>query len=660
MSSLIGKIVHQTYRLEEMLDEGGMGQVYVASHLRIPNRLYAVKRLLPELASSDNFRARFRIEAQAMIKLRHKHIVHLEDFLEESDTTYLIMEFIEGKPLDRILREQGKLTQKQAICLSLQVLDALQCCHEQGIIHRDLKPSNLLLDRTGDVKLTDFGISFLQGPQQRLTRTGSLLGTPDYMSPEQIQAKSVDHRSDLYSFGVMLHEMLQGLRPFLNDQSTDGIYAVLYAHVQSAPPALHKEIAPALRACVEKALAKSADQRFATATEMSLALAQVFEEKLCSRQLLVPLVGEISSRSYAQRPPATGATPNSAPDAWSESGTSAFQRSLDAQWSTHAPHKHSEHPHHAAINEKQAMSPPSDSPVQHKDAHSSSLPSADHYTALPSAPQQQDAQSMVQNQLPSRAIEKNRPSSSHESIIAISRVRMEACTNIAPTRHRNMRWLWIACIALLLVVGVRYLPTEWAPVLTEMWQTLTSSKLHIPPENNLSPTQKPSLRITTASRPRTKIRAIAPQPRTRKTRPQPRPNTRVAAPQPKRRAQQKHILRPRAVPDRTLTRRPLPRVPPRYPPSHQYNLDQQLPQKTKRNKAELPNAEQLNTMIRWPRTVPETCAVFLKSCLHGCVDLRMKQKTDVLKVHLLHCKKQCWLQRTKPPYSVLCEKMEGE
>ncbi len=275
MSTTIGKVLHQTYRLDQALSEGGMGQVFVASHLRVHNRQYAVKRLRPELAASERFLARFRIEAQAMMALEHPNIVRIEDFLVDDHTYYLVMEFIRGRPLDEIIFFQKRLSSAQIVSIAIQMLDALECCHAQHIIHRDLKPSNVLVEEGGRIKLTDFGIALQEDLTNRLTNTGTLLGTPDYMSPEQITSKEMDGRSDLYSLGVMLYEMLTGGLPFPRTQESEGSYVILFAHVHTEPPPIQDPTLPAfLVEATLRCLKKHPDQRFLDAAQMRQFLLQ--------------------------------------------------------------------------------------------------------------------------------------------------------------------------------------------------------------------------------------------------------------------------------------------------------------------------------------------------------------------------------------------------
>lgn len=265
---MIGTTLNNTYRLEQALTEGGMGQVYIGSHLRIKSRKYAIKRLRPELAATPNFQTRFQMEAEVMMALNHPHIVRIEDFLIEDNAFYLVMEFIEGSSLDARLR-LGAMGPDLVHRLAVELLSGLEMMHRKGIIHRDLKPSNLLLTTDDVLKITDFGISLQEQSDRRLTRTGTILGTPDYMSPEQIMSYSLDGRSDLYSAGVILYEMVRGIPPFPRSADTGGSYQILFAHVHRPPPALDELVAPAyLRIAIERCIRKDPRQRFASAAEM--------------------------------------------------------------------------------------------------------------------------------------------------------------------------------------------------------------------------------------------------------------------------------------------------------------------------------------------------------------------------------------------------------
>lgn len=270
---MIGSVLNNTYRLERALMKGGMGQVFVASHLRVKGRLFAIKQLHPELAVAPNFRTRFEREAEVMMTLEHPNIVRIEDFLIENNVYYLVMEFVEGDALDQKLRRERKLPPEECHRLTLELLEGLDYCHRKGVIHRDLKPSNLLLDRNNMLKLTDFGIALQETTDQRLTNTGTILGTPDYMSPEQIVGKELDGRSDIYAVGSILYEMLVGMPLFPRSDDDQGSYIVLFSHVHKPPPPIVDPSIPEyLRVVIERCLQKDPNNRYASAREMALAM----------------------------------------------------------------------------------------------------------------------------------------------------------------------------------------------------------------------------------------------------------------------------------------------------------------------------------------------------------------------------------------------------
>jgi len=266
---MLGKILNNTYKLEKELVAGGMGQVYIASHLRLDGRRYAIKLLHPELAVTETFQKRFKDEAESMTALGHPNIVRIEDFLIIEGSYFLVMEFIAGDSLDRRIFNEGSMSPSIVKDLAVQLLEGLEYCHQQGIIHRDLKPSNLLLTESQQLKITDFGIALQDQQKERLTKPGTILGTPDYMSPEQILGHTTDARSDLYSVGIILFEMLAGHTPFPRNEDTEGSYVVLFAHMNTeAPPLKGSHIPPYLKMAVEKCLEKDPNKRFQSAEEM--------------------------------------------------------------------------------------------------------------------------------------------------------------------------------------------------------------------------------------------------------------------------------------------------------------------------------------------------------------------------------------------------------
>ena len=252
MGDLIGQRLGQ-YEIVAILGRGGMATVYRARQVSV-NREVAVKVISPDLAIDENFAVRFSREAQTIASLSHPHILKLFDFGHEDDVLYLVTELLPGGTLADLIR-QGPVPLKRIDHLLEQIASALDYAHRQGIIHRDLKPQNILLDAHGNAFLTDFGIARLVAGSTGLTQTGSALGTPAYMSPEAWQAEEIDHRSDLYSLGIMLYEMLTGKLPF----NSESPYKLMMAHISEMPPhveALPEDLAPEFDALIQQTLAK--------------------------------------------------------------------------------------------------------------------------------------------------------------------------------------------------------------------------------------------------------------------------------------------------------------------------------------------------------------------------------------------------------------------
>ncbi len=277
--ALIGRVIAGRYRVLGLIGEGGMGAVYVAEHLMI-GRKVALKRLHPELMDDAKAVARFQREARAAAATGHEHIVEVIDLgFGEDHAPFLVMEYLRGQSLAELLRKEERLAPERACRIVGQLLAALSAVHLRSIVHRDLKPDNIILThRRGDsdfVKVVDFGISKMQkeeGEALALTRTGVMLGTPFYMSPEQARGiKDLDHRVDLYAAGVILYECLAGRLPFDGDNYHQLLQAILsgkHPNVRELRP----EVSEGLAAVVERAIALDRGARFSSAREMLLAL----------------------------------------------------------------------------------------------------------------------------------------------------------------------------------------------------------------------------------------------------------------------------------------------------------------------------------------------------------------------------------------------------
>ncbi|MEV5509183.1 protein kinase domain-containing protein [Streptomyces orinoci] len=263
------------YQLRDLLGEGGMASVHLA-YDSVLDRNVAIKTLHTELGRESSFRERFRREAQAVAKLTHTNIVSVfdtgEDTLDGTTMPYIVMEYIEGKPLRSVLdadvAQYGAMPTAKALKITSDVLAALEVSHEMGLVHRDIKPGNVMMTKRDVVKVMDFGIArAMQSGVTSMTQTGMVVGTPQYLSPEQALGRGVDARSDLYSVGIMLFELLTGRLPF----DADSPLAIAYAHVQEepvAPSTINHSIPPAVDALVARALKKNPNERFPSAAAM--------------------------------------------------------------------------------------------------------------------------------------------------------------------------------------------------------------------------------------------------------------------------------------------------------------------------------------------------------------------------------------------------------
>ncbi|MDF9814471.1 protein kinase [Streptomyces sp. SPB162] len=263
------------YVLRDLLGEGGMASVHLG-HDTVLDRPVAVKTLHTSLGNEQSFRERFRREAQAVAKLNHTNIVSVfdsgEDTLDGAMVPYIVMEYVEGKPLNVVLAEDvaqyGAMPTEKALKITGDVLAALAVSHEMGLVHRDIKPGNVMVTKRGVVKVMDFGIArAMQSGVTSMTQTGMVVGTPQYLSPEQALGRGVDERSDLYSVGCMLFELTTGRIPF----ESDSPLGMAYQHVQEIPPApsqYNRAITPGVDALIARALKKNPAERFPTADAM--------------------------------------------------------------------------------------------------------------------------------------------------------------------------------------------------------------------------------------------------------------------------------------------------------------------------------------------------------------------------------------------------------
>ncbi|MEU5719949.1 protein kinase [Streptomyces sp. NPDC020403] len=277
-----GSVAGGRYQLRDLLGEGGMASVYLAYDSAL-DRQVAIKTLHTELGREQSFRERFRREAQAVAKLQHTNIVSVfdtgEDELGGALMPYIVMEYVEGQPLGSVLQsdiqQYGAMPADKALKVTADVLAALETSHEMGLVHRDIKPGNVMMTKRGVVKVMDFGIArAMQSGVTSMTQTGMVVGTPQYLSPEQALGRGVDARSDLYSVGIMLFQLFTGRIPF----DADSPLAIAYAHVQEepvAPSSINRSLTPAMDALVARALRKNPNERFPSAAAMQDEIARV-------------------------------------------------------------------------------------------------------------------------------------------------------------------------------------------------------------------------------------------------------------------------------------------------------------------------------------------------------------------------------------------------
>lgn len=275
MSLQNGTIIADRYRLVRLIATGGMGQVWEALDTRLGRRV-AVKVLKAEYSNDSEFLRRFRIEAQTTARLNDPGIAGVFDYGETPDRNggdplaYLVMELVDGEPLNSVISRLGQLSLPHTLDMLEQTGRALQAAHTAGLVHRDVKPGNILITPTGQVKITDFGIAKAVDAAP-VTQTGMVMGTAQYISPEQATGGEATAASDVYALGVVGYESLTGRRPFLGD----GAITVAMKHIQEPPPPLPQSVPAPVRELIEIALSKDPTQRYATGGEFADAVAQV-------------------------------------------------------------------------------------------------------------------------------------------------------------------------------------------------------------------------------------------------------------------------------------------------------------------------------------------------------------------------------------------------
>jgi serine/threonine protein kinase len=267
---MIGSVVGN-YKIIDKIGEGGMGSVFKGVDLML-EREVAIKMLRPELAQQPNVVERFRTEAVTLAKLNHPNVATLHSFFRQGVDFFMVMEFVRGETLDHVIRTRGAMPCDQAIQLIGMALEGIDHAHKMGIIHRDIKPANMMLTETGSIKVMDFGIARVLGTD-RMTKVGHLIGTVEYMSPEQVRGEETDARSDIYSLGILLYEMLTGRVPFTSTSE----YELMRCQIEDAPTP-PRTFAPHIPLPIEQAimrsLAKRREARYQSASEFRAMLLQ--------------------------------------------------------------------------------------------------------------------------------------------------------------------------------------------------------------------------------------------------------------------------------------------------------------------------------------------------------------------------------------------------
>jgi eukaryotic-like serine/threonine-protein kinase len=299
------------YRVENELGRGGMAKVYRGQDT-VLGRTVAIKILAPQYAEDQGFVQRFRREAQAAARISNQTIVSVFDTGSDDGVHFIVMEYVEGRTLADYLTGGGRIMPARAIDIAIDVARALEAAHAQGVIHRDIKPGNIMLDGQGDVKVTDFGIARVTATAETVAQTAAVLGTASYLSPEQAQGQPVDIRSDIYSLGCVLFEMVTGRPPFPGDSPV----AVASKHVleQPTPPSqINQDVSPDLDAVILRALAKNPANRYQSATEMREDLERVKRGQPVEATPLLPAGLGTTQVIHRDQPAQTAVLPPTGP-----------------------------------------------------------------------------------------------------------------------------------------------------------------------------------------------------------------------------------------------------------------------------------------------------------------------------------------------------------
>ena len=301
---MVGELIAGRYEVQELVGTGGMSSVYRA-HDRLLERDVAIKVLHEQFTADGEYVERFRREARAVAQLSHPNIVTVIDRGEQDDRQFIVFEYVDGENLKALIDREGPLPEREAIELALQVARALGFAHEEGLVHRDVKPQNVLLNDGRQAKVTDFGIARSLDVHGGLTQTGTVMGTSDYIAPEQARGSRVDAQSDIYSLGTVLYELLTGEVPFAGDN----FVAVAMQHINQPPPSVRErrpELSPCVDEVVRQAMAKEPRDRFRSMAELCAALNGCLAELdgVTGAQTMVVAPQRRRRQSRPARPPA--------------------------------------------------------------------------------------------------------------------------------------------------------------------------------------------------------------------------------------------------------------------------------------------------------------------------------------------------------------------
>src|SRR3954466_15028175 len=273
---MVGEVLSDRYELEELVGTGGMSSVFRA-HDKLLERKVALKVLHEQYTEDDEYVERFRREARAVARLSHPNIVTVIDRGEADGRQFIVFEYVDGENLKSAIEARGPMPTEQAVALAHQIARALAFAHEHGLVHRDVKPQNVLLNGDGRAKVTDFGIARSMDVKHGMTQTGAVLGTSDYIAPEQAQGQTISAQTDVYSLGVVLYELLTGEVPFPGEN----FVAVAMRHINEPPPsarARRPDVSPRLDAALQRAMAKDPADRFPSMDAFCAELAVCLQE----------------------------------------------------------------------------------------------------------------------------------------------------------------------------------------------------------------------------------------------------------------------------------------------------------------------------------------------------------------------------------------------